>query len=86
MGILDRFMGKKRLNSVSITQTGKRKVEELSAGGIKFDILSYLEDNGSSTVNELAEITRADEHKIRLTVKSMIKDGWIKESTDTNGE
>ena len=80
--LFDKVLGKgKKQSNIAITQTGKRKVEELSAGGIKFDILSYLEDNGSSSINELADATRANEHKVRMTIKSMIHDGWVKEST-----
>jgi DNA-binding MarR family transcriptional regulator len=87
MGMFDKILGKgKKTSSIAITSTGKRKVEELSAGGIRFDILSYLEDNGSSTINELADATRANEHKVRETIKRMEHDGWVKESASSENE
>jgi len=86
MGIFDKVMGKsKKATNIAITSVGKRKVEELSSGGIKFDLLSYLEDNGSSSVSELAEATRANEHKIKLIIQSMEKDGWVKRSESDIG-
>jgi predicted transcriptional regulator len=83
MGLFDNVLGKgkKKATHVSITSIGKKKVEE-SSGGLRFSILSHLEDSGSSSYNELAEATGKDIHKIKATCKQMLHDGEIRETID----
>jgi hypothetical protein len=79
MGMFDKIIGKKKSTHVVITAIGKAKAEA-SSSGLRFSILSHLEDNGASSYTELADATGRDIHKIRVICKQMLHEGEIKEN------
>lgn len=62
---------------VAITELGKRKAEEMMLEGSKYEILNALNESSPATVNELAEATGVNPHKVRDTIKGFIKNGYV---------
>lgn len=64
--------------SVQLTELGKRKAEAFSLSGPKFDILSALLEEGSSTLGEISQKTGHPENKVREICKSLARSGYVK--------
>jgi len=62
----------------TLTQTGRKKVEEDSGGGTNWQVLSYLEDEGPCTIRDIAAGSHLDESKTKEVVKRLIDSGYIR--------
>ena len=63
--------------TVTLTELGTQKHDEMAVDGVRLDVLVYLKSNGASSVREIADNLHVDEHKIRKTVEEMANEGWL---------
>ena len=63
--------------TVTLTELGTQKHDEMAVDGVRLDVLVYLKSNGSSSVREISDSLHVDEHKIRKTVEEMANEGWL---------
>ena len=80
MGFIDGLIGKKQSKNIALTDLGKEKTEQLvgEEGTAKFKIAAYLDEHGSSSLNEIAEGTGYSEKKVRIVCQKLIRDQWCK--------
>jgi DNA-binding MarR family transcriptional regulator len=85
MGMLDGILGKKQKVSSSsvlvLTPLGKTKAEKFDLPGSKWKILNTLNENGPSTISELASETGMDEQKVRAIAKGLASTGYIRQGS-----
>lgn len=73
------FLGRRQVmpnKPIAITELGKKKQEEMMVEGPKYDILTKLNENGPSSVNELAQETQHSPSRVRDIVKELIRNGY----------
>ena len=63
--------------TVSLTDLGTQKHDEMAVDGVRLDVLVYLKNNGSSSIREIADSTHVEEHKVRKMVEEMSNEGWV---------
>jgi DNA-binding MarR family transcriptional regulator len=63
---------------VGLTPLGKSKAEHFTASGPIFDVLSYLQDNGASSIKDIAGELHTTPKKARVIVKEMISSGYVR--------
>ena len=65
--------------TVGLTGLGKTKAEQFSTQGPKFDVIGYLDENGPSSLSEIAEApnVRMSISKVKRIVASLIASGYV---------
>ena len=61
-----------------LTQLGKVKVDELGVEGPPWEILSYLDEHGPSSLSEIAEGTHLSDEKVKTVTNKLIRAGYIR--------
>lgn len=89
MSLLGRlFGGGKKSVRISVTEIGKQKLEQVAGeSGIKMKIMSYLDESGASTVNELAnshDLSGYGIERIKMAVNQLYRDGWVQMVRDSS--
>lgn len=64
--------------SFGLTEAGKKKAEEFSAQGPKFEILATLREQGVCTIGELSEETHIPTERLKQIVKTLRAQGYIR--------
>jgi DNA-binding MarR family transcriptional regulator len=64
---------------VGLTTLGKSKSESFEGTGAKFQVLSDLADNGSSSISEIAGRTNMDDGKVKSICKELQRQGMIRQ-------
>lgn len=88
MGIMDVFSGKKKMRVSSrdilvLTPLGKTKAEQFNMPGKQWRMLSLLNENGPSSVYELANEMGTDEEKANAIARELISQGFVRRSVGT---
>lgn len=65
-------------NAYGLTPLGKTKAEEFALSGPKWEALAILNENGPSSVGEVAEELKCSPEKVRAILRSLIKSGYIR--------
>ena len=63
--------------TVGLTGLGKTKAEQFSTQGPKFDVIGYLDENGPSSLSEIAEGTRMSINKVKRIAQSLKASGYV---------
>lgn len=63
-----------------LTPLGKTKVEELSVDGPPWDVLSYLDEHGPSSLSEIGEGTHMHDKKVKWVTNKLMRSGYIRRS------
>jgi len=65
-------------NTYGLTALGKTKAEEFSLHGPKWEVLACLDENGPSSVTEIAEEVKSSPEKVKMILKGLIRSGYIR--------
>ena len=68
-------------HTYGLTSLGKEKAEKFSLFGPQGNVLSVLEENGPSSVSEIAEETRMSTDKVKSILKNLMRSGYIRRVT-----
>ena len=69
-------------HSYGLTALGKTKAEEFSLSGPKWEVLAVLNENGPSSVSEIAEESKSSTDKIKAILRMLIRSGYVRRVTD----
>lgn len=69
-----------------LTPLGKTKAEQFSLQGPRFDVLSHLDENGPSSVAEIAEEQKMSTKKVKAIIKLLIKEELVIKRKSQDGE
>lgn len=81
------FGARRKQSSVGVSHTygltalGKTKAEEFQLQGVKWQVAAYLDENGASSVSEIAEETKISPEKLKKILKQMIAGGYVRRVT-----
>jgi DNA-binding MarR family transcriptional regulator len=78
------FHRKKKVSkhhTYGLTALGKTKTEEFAVKGPKFEVLATLNENGPSSVTELAEETHFTPGKVKIALRDLMNDGYVQQVT-----
>jgi len=64
--------------SFGLTEAGKKKADEFSASGPKFEVLATLREQGPCTLSELSEECHISAEKLKHIVKLLRAQGYIR--------
>ncbi len=64
-----------------LTQLGKTKAEEFGLSGPSWDVLAYMDENGASTIKEVAEGCHFSPEKTKEVLKKLIDSGYVRRVT-----
>lgn len=67
-----------RYSNYALTELGKQKADEYGGEGREFDVLNDLNDNGASTLREIATRTHMDEKTAKVVLKRLEEKQRIK--------
>lgn len=67
-----------RRSLYGLTEVGKVKAEEFGVQGKGWKVLSYLDDNGTSSVREICEGLGLKEEDTTEILRRMISDGYVR--------
>jgi len=62
----------KRFNNYALTELGKRKVEEYGVDGFEGRVMNDLDDNGPSTLREIAGRVPLEERRAKEVLEKLI--------------
>lgn len=65
-------------SNYGLTSLGKKKAEEFSETTPKNKVLAYLNENGVSTVPEVANDLGCSPQKAKMVINSLEKDGYVR--------
>jgi DNA-binding MarR family transcriptional regulator len=69
----------------ALTETGKRKAEVAGdVQGLRFDIITYIESHGDSSIAEIADGTNANASEVRIMVRKLEREGWLISSEEAD--
>lgn len=68
----------KRKTVVGVTPLGKRKAEEFSLRGPKFNVLAYLAENGPSSFEEIGSENGISSNKVKKICESLAREGFVR--------
>lgn len=68
-------------HTYGLTTLGKQKAEQFSVYGVQGNVLSVLEENGPSSVSEIAEETKQSTDKVKFILKGLMQSGYIRRVT-----
>ena len=78
MSILDRLFGKRKASLIALTELGKKKSDDaISGGGIRLKIVSYLDEHGESSLQELSSNLSYPLDQIKASVNKLYREGWV---------
>ena len=85
MGIFDKLTGSQHRAVgervvIVLTPLGKTKAEKFDLPGRKWQVLATLDEQGASTITEIAEETRMSTGKVKSIVKELIATGYAKKA------
>lgn len=63
-----------------LTPLGKRKAE-LSLSGPQWEVLTYLNENGSSSVSEISGEIKASPEKVRAILRNLLQSGYVRKES-----
>lgn len=70
-----------------LTQSGKRKAENVGeAQGLRWQILTHIEEKGNSSVRELSETLNASQSSVKQMVAALEREGYIISGGDDEGD
>ena len=81
MGLTQFFKRKPKAGSHSVfgvTPLGKTKAEEYSLSGPKWEVLSVLNENGPSSVSEIANEVKASPEKVKAILRALMNTGYVR--------
>jgi DNA-binding MarR family transcriptional regulator len=64
-----------------LTQLGKTKAEEFGLSGPNWEVLAYLDENGASTIKDIAEGTHFSGDRTKEVLKRLISSGYVRRVT-----
>ena len=64
--------------SFGLTEAGKKKADEFTASGPKFEVMATLREQGQCTLSELSEETHISSEKLKHIVKVLKAQGYIR--------
>lgn len=65
-------------NTYGLTPLGKTKAEEYTLSGVKWQVLAQLNDNGASSISEVATEMKTNPEKLKSIFKGLIRSGYIR--------
>ena len=60
-----------KYSNYTLTEIGKQKAEEYGGTGKEFEVLNDLNDNGPSTLREIAQRVHTDEKVMKVVLKRL---------------
>jgi DNA-binding MarR family transcriptional regulator len=82
--VINQFKPKAKVGKRSLyglTEVGKLKAEEFGVEGKGWKILSYLDDNGTSSLREICEGLGWKEEDTREILRRMMNEGYVRRVT-----
>ena len=64
--------------SVGLTETGKKKADEFTASGPKFEVMATLREQGPCTMSELSEETHISSDKLKHIIRVLKAQGYVR--------
>lgn len=61
-----------------LTPLGKTKAEQYTVNTPQAQVLSYLNENGVSTVSDIAGEIRKSPEVTKLIIRQLLRNGWIR--------
>lgn len=65
-------------HTYGLTQLGKTKAEEFAMSGPKWEVAAMLNENGPSSVSEIAEEAKTSTGKVKAILRTLIKSGYAR--------
>jgi hypothetical protein len=63
---------------VGLTELGKSKADATGeVQGLRYSIINYLNDKGSSSIAELADGVNANQSEVRTKVRQLVGERWL---------
>lgn len=84
MGIMNVFKKKEEAHAgmvIGLTSLGKAKAENFSLDGPRFQIISYLNDSGPSSLREVSENTKIPVEKVKALAKQLAREGYVRRTS-----
>ena len=82
MSGLNSFFRKKTVvgtnGTYGLTPLGKTKAEDLTISGAKGQVAAALNENGASSITDIAEETRMSPERVKNTLKILIRNGYVR--------
>jgi DNA-binding IscR family transcriptional regulator len=76
MGFLG--FGNKKATLVTLTELGKQKSEQVEqATGLRLKVVSYLEENGASSISEISSKIGYPQEQVKEMVNRLYKEQWV---------
>lgn len=63
--------------SYGLTQAGKEKAETFGFEGPKWEVLTYLNDNGASTLNDISEGMHLKVERVKEVLNRLIRERYV---------
>jgi len=64
--------------SFGLTEIGRKKADEFSSGGSKFEVLATLREQGTCTLGELSDETHIGMDKLKHIIKILKAQGYVR--------
>jgi len=64
--------------SVGLTEMGRKKADEFSASGPKFEVMATLREQGSCTLSELSDETHISTDKLKHIIRILKAQGYVR--------
>lgn len=80
MSFLDKIRKKplSRYTTIGLTEIGKRKVEEFEVASPNYAIISYLDEHGPSSIEDIGIKTGMDTRRVAKHVDKLVKSNQVK--------
>lgn len=65
-------------STYGLSALGKTKAEEFALSGPRWEVLAMLNENGPSSVREIAEETKLSPEKVKAILRGHIRSGYVK--------
>lgn len=65
-------------DNFGLTALGKKKAEDFSESTPKNKVLAFINENGTSTLPDIAQGIGSSTQKTKLILKSLQKDGYVR--------
>ncbi len=80
--LFDKIKGDKVAShhTYGLTPLGKTKAEEFGMAGTRGEVVSYLNDNGASSINEITSAgeVKASADKIKAVIRGLMREGYVR--------
>jgi len=64
--------------SIGLTETGRKKADEFTSSGPKFEVLATLREQGTCTMSELSEETHISTDKLKHIIKILKAQNYVR--------